>query len=219
MLRVTTVKKVTYMKKTYYLIILVFIAALALAACGGSDATIPEQPLPPPEIQFVPEDNSDSIEPPPPIRDEDNTPEETIADEPETPPVFFFKIGDTIVDLNENIKYIIAGAGEPIGVLELPSCAFDGMDRVFRYPGADLYTYPIGDDDFVYNIAFFDSTVRTAEGGIRLGLSLQDVLDAYGDDYELESGMYTFTRGLTVLEFLVDDDTVIGITYRFLVDI
>jgi len=207
------------MKKAYCLFILIIFAALALTACAESDATVPVPPLPPPEIQFVPEDKSDSNEPPSPTSNENSAPDEVITDEPQAPPVFFFKIGDTIVDLNENITYVIAGAGEPIGVLELPSCAFDGMDRVFRYPGADLYTYPVGGDDFVYNIAFFDSTARTAEGGIRLGLSLQDVLDAYGDDYELDSGMYTFTRGLTVLEFLIDDDTVIGITYRFLLDV
>jgi len=201
------------MKKLVFIIISVFLLGL-LAACGAPSSGTP---LPPPEVQWGPESPApDDTAQTNIITQPDDT---TEPDEPQTPPVFFFKIGDTVVDLNENVAYIIASAGEPIGELELPSCAFDGMDRVFRYPGADLYTYPVGDNDFVYNIAFFDDTVRTAEGAIRLGSSLQAVLDAYGDDYELDSGMYTFTRGLTVLEFLVDGDTVIGITYRFLVEI
>ena len=200
------------MKRVLLFIISAFLL-LALVACNGA----PEQPLPPPEVQWVPEPEP-NVETPQTA--EIVTPDENdVFDEPQSPQVFFFKIGDAVVDLNENITYIIERAGAPLGELELPSCAFEGMDRVFRYPGADLYTYPVGDNDFVYNIAFFDDTVRTAEGGIRLGSSLQAVLDIYGDDYELDSGMYTFTRGLTVLEFLVADDTVIGITYRYLVEI
>jgi len=199
--------------KYFTLFILISLALLVLAACGE-----PAPPLPPPEVQWVENPEAPTVTAPPPTV-EINTPDEPDVEEQQAPPVFFFKIGDTVVDLNEDITYVINAAGEPIGVLELPSCAFEGMDRVFRYPGADLYTYPVGDDDFVYNIAFFDDSIRTAEGGIRLGSSLQAVLDAYGNDYSLDTGMYTFTRGLTVLEFLVDDDTVIGITYRFLVDI
>ena len=197
------------------LVLIMTLFVFALVACGGGAS---EQPLPPPEVQWVPENTPAPAEPP--VTTEVSTPDdEETTGEPQLPPVFFFKIGDAVVDLNENITYIISRAGEPIGELELPSCAFDGMDRVFRYPGTDLYTYPVGDNDFVYNIAFFDDTVRTAEGGIRLGSSLQAVFDAYGNDYEFDSGMYTFTRGLTVLEFLVADDTVIGITYRYLVEI
>jgi len=202
------------MKKLTLLLISIFLV-YALAACGE-----PAPPLPPPEVQWVENPETVVVTAPPPSSPTINQPGDSdIADEPLASQVFFFKIGDTVVELNENITYVINGAGEPIGELELPSCAFDGMDRVFRYPGADLYTYPAGDNDFVYNIAFFDDSVRTAEGGIRLGSNLQAVFDAYGDDFELDSGMYTFTRGLTVLEFLVDGDTVIGITYRFLVEI
>jgi len=204
--------------KVFTLLIISALFVCTLAACGDSAPDTPIQPLPPPEVQYVPEDTPAPDEQP--ANDDANTPDEvTEPDEPQAPEVFFFKIGDTVVDLNKDIQHIIEQVGEPLGVLELPSCAFDGMDRVFRYPGTDLYTYPVGDDDFVYNISFFDDSVRTAEGGIRLGSGLQSVLDAYGDDYELDSGMYTFTRGLTVLEFLVADDTVIGITYRYLVEI
>jgi len=205
------------MKRAFYVAIIIVFATLALVACGDSG----RDDLPPPMVQYVPEDTPASAQQP--SGDNAETPDTSgdtdVVDEPEAPAAFFFKIGEAVVELNENITYVIADAGQPIGELELPSCAFDGMDRVFRYPGADLYTYPVGNDDFVYNIAFFDDTVRTAEGGLRLGSNLQAVLDAYGDDFSYDSGMYTFTRGLTVLEFLVADETVIGITYRFLVEI
>ena len=49
--------------------------------------------------------------------------------------------------------------------------------------------------------------------------ALQNVFDIYGEDYSYETGLYRFTRGLTVLEFLVEDDIVMGITYRLLLDL
>jgi len=108
--------------------------------------------------------------------------------------------------------------GEPLGVFEAPSCAFDGIDRIFSYPGIQIHTYPKGDDDYVHTISLRDDSVRT-QGGICLGLSPNVVVLAYGDDYELENGMYTYTRGLTTLEFFVEDDMVIGITYGLILDI
>jgi len=203
---------------------LLFITALlliVLAACGGEAEPVQESQPSTQDTENAPVPVSDSnpAESASTNDDSASADDEAADGESQEPDVFFFKIGDAVVNLNENITYVIERAGQPLGELRLPSCAFDGDDIVFSYPGANLYTYPVGDDDFVYNIALIDSTIRTAEGGIRLGSSLQDVLDAYGDDFELESGMYTFTRGLTVLEFLVVDDEVRAITYRYLVEI
>jgi len=198
------------------IILVSFLTILSITACGGSQTKKVSEPQPAPqeaESAAAPGNDPVNVEP----RQEDE-PDSSENDELQIPPVFFFKIGDVVVDMDQDIADVIDKAGEPIAVLELPSCAFEGMDRVFRYPGADLYTYPIMDDDFVYTIVFFDDSVRTAEGGIRLGSNLRDVLDAYGDDYELDSGMYTYTRGLTVLEFLVEDDIVIGIIYRLIIE-
>jgi len=205
-------------KQIFLLLILTILVTFALVACSEAEpgvSVIGGEPA-----QNAPSAPNNDSPAEPPTGDDSDTDDGSIGDdEPVTPPAFFFKIDDFIVELDSDISYVIAGAGEPIGVLELPSCAFEGMDRVFRYPGADLYTYPNGDNDFVYNIAFFDDSVHTAEGGIRLGASLQAVKDVYGEDYTFDSDMYTFTRGLTVLEFLTQNDIVIGITYRYLVDI
>ena len=209
------------MKKLPVILLVFLILSFTLAACSGEPET-PDDPNPPNGVENTPppvtSDNNDPQNPPQSGSNDPGNENGTPEVPPPEPTAFFFKIGDTVVNLNEDINNVIAGAGEPVGVLELPSCAFDGMDRVFRYPGADLYTYPVGDNDFVYNIAFFDDTIRTAEGGIRLGSSLQAVLDAYGEDYEFDAGMYKFTRGKTALSFLTDNDSVIGITYRYAVE-
>jgi len=205
-------------KRLVTMLLASFLTILTLASCSSNDLEPVADPVSPPQETDSTTSPANDNDPEPdelPSTDEITQPGD---EEPSTPPVFFFKIDDVVVDLNEDITFVLDRAGEPIGVLELPSCAFEGMDRVFRYPGADLYTYPNGDKDFVYTIVFYDDSVRTAEGRIRLGSSLQDVLEAYGNDYELDSDMYTFTRGLTVLEFLIVDNMVMGITYRFLVE-
>jgi len=134
--------------------------------------------------------------------------------DPQAPSAFSFTFRDVVIEMDDNVAYIIEKIGEPSGEFEAPSCAFDGIDRIFSYPGIQIYTYPAGATDQIHTIGFFDDSVRTSEGGIRLGSSVQSLLDAYGDNYSYETGMYKFTRGNTFLEFLTEDGTVIGITYR-----
>jgi len=122
--------------------------------------------------------------------------------------------------MDDDIANVISKIGEPLEEFEAESCAFDGIDRIFRYPGIQIYTYPKDGSDHIHTIGFFDDIIRTSEGGIRLDLPIQAALDAYGEDYRYETGMYTFTRGLTFLEFLVDDDDIIiSITYRLELDL
>jgi len=140
------------------------------------------------------------------------------SDDPEMAVDFSFKMSDHLIIMDQDINEVLAAAGEPIGVFEAPSCAFDGVDRVFGYPGLQIHTYPVGDSDHIHTISFRDDSVVTTEGGIRLGDSLQKMLDAYGTDYRHDTGMYTFTRGRTTLEFFVQDDIIMGITYGFIIE-
>ena len=180
------------MKKNIIAIIVILLILSAAAACGNGTSDTGNGTVPP-DIQ-------------------DPTP-------PQVPAVFSFKMGDILIELDEDISYIIAGLGEPMGIMEQPSCAFEGTDRIFSYPGIQIYTYPKNGADHIHTIGFFDDSVVTTEGKIRLGSNIQSVFDTYGNDYRYETGMYTFTRGKTVLEFLVSDDNIIGITYRYLLDL
>ena len=147
-------------------------------------------------------------------------PEDAVVNDEPEPAEFAFMYNDVLIKMNQNMKEVISELGEPSGYLDAPSCAFDGMDRIFSYPNIQIYTYPVGDEDFIHTIGFINDTLRTTEGGIRLGSNIDDVLNAYGDDeYEYETGMYTFKRGLTRLEFIVTDDEVRGISYRYHLDI
>ncbi|MCL2819329.1 MAG: hypothetical protein FWD38_00635 [Oscillospiraceae bacterium] len=213
------------MKKYILLTLLIMLATVIFTACNSEPDNIPDSGNPIHEAENTPpvSDNNTADNSP-----GDNNGLEAPSDgqtdagneDPAGPDVFFLVISGVEINLDENINNIIDQLGEPIvPVFEVQSCAFDGMDRIFRYPGAELYTYPSGDDDFIHTIAFYDDTIRTPEGGVRLGSKVQSVFDTYGEDYELESGMYKFKRSDTLLEFLVEDEMVIGITYRLDIEI
>jgi len=127
---------------------------------------------------------------------------------------FSFTFNDVVIEMDEDIDYIIGKLGEPRGDFPVPSCAFDGYDRIVEYPGIQIIAYPSGDSHRIFNLSFLDDSIRTTEGRIRLDSPVQAIFDAYGNDYSYESGMYRFTRGLTYLEFLTEDGYVIRITYR-----
>jgi len=189
--------------KKLCLFVLVIIFILALAACSDN------KPGDPVNTDRPPNGNSGNNTP-----DIPGTPDSGISNPPPSA-AFYFTFRNVAIEMDQDITDIIANIGEPLDIFEAQSCAFDGIDRIFRYPGIQIYTYPSGGGDHIHTIGFFDDSISTSEGGIHLGSSLQSVLNAYGNNYRHETGMYTFTRGLTFLEFLVDDNNiVIGITYR-----
>jgi len=197
------------------LVIPLILAIFALTACGdGQAVNAPEEPTPVPEQAS---NAADVTAPPDNEVPEVNTPE-PIDEEPAEEPDFALLFNDFLIEMHQDITYVISALGEPLNVFEAPSCAFDGIDRVFLYPGVQLHTYPVGDDDFIHTISIRDDSLRTTEGRVVLGSSLQTMLDAYGDEYVHETGMYTFTRGRTTLQFFIDDGIVTGITYGFIIE-
>ena len=128
------------------------------------------------------------------------------------PTGFTFATQGVVIYMDQDMAQVLEQLGEPIGVFEAPSCAFDGIDRIFRFPGVQIHTYPSGELDLVHTISIRDDSVTTMEG-IYLGSSWEDVLDAYGHDYKQDFSMFTFTLGLTTLSFFVEDGIVTGITY------
>jgi len=195
------------------ILILLILALFTLTACGNG---LPEPDPDPENGQTInePAANAPSTE--------DTTPADpnlppTDEEEPVEIPDFALKVGDFLIEMDQNINSVISALGEPQGIFVAPSCAFDGEDRIFQYPNIQIHTYPKGNNDHVHTISLRDDTIRTTEGRIYLGSSLQEMLGAYGDDYEYDNDMYKYTRGLTTLEFFVEDDIVIGITYGLII--
>lgn len=128
-----------------------------------------------------------------------------------------FKYNNVVIDMNTDAEPIVEALGEPQEYFEAESCAFKGLDKFYYYNGIELTTYPTDNKDFISSINFSDDSVSTMEG-IYLGATLQEVVQAYGEEYIEEAGLYTFTRGKSKLTFLVEDEVVTTITYLAVVD-
>jgi hypothetical protein len=182
-------------------VLILFIVLLMLAACGES--------APPPAS--VPSEASTGE-----AADlQTSAPSGNSAtDVPVNADGFVFSYNSENVYMDENISAVVEKLGDPgdDNIFEAPSCAFNGIDRIFQYPGANIHTYPENGSDFVHTINYMDDSIKTAEG-VRLGDNLDAVVAAYGSGYEEDGGYYYYYKGGTYVRFLLKDDMVIAITY------
>jgi len=200
------------------IIICTVILAVLLTACNNADVTPQETYTadPTPQTTYEPED-------------EDYQPEVENEDEPfiyctgsagnneVEPQGFSFVYNGTFIEMDQDIDYLLAQLGEPLGVFEAPSCAFDGIDRIFGFPDIQIHTYPDGETDRVHTVSFLTDNIATTSG-IALGSSVSAMLDAYGQGYEYDSGMYVFTSEGTTLSFFTDGSEVVGIIFGLIME-
>ncbi|MDR7870516.1 MAG: hypothetical protein RIN55_06645 [Tissierellaceae bacterium] len=147
-----------------------------------------------------------------------NTPVEPVnsvsedINEVELAETYVFVANGVEIAMNAEVTPVLEKLGESKEYFEAESCAFQGMERTYTYDGFELYTYEIDGVDSVASISFLDDSVKTQEG-IYLFSTLDEVLDAYGDNYEENLGLYTYVQGDSKLTFLVDNDEVVSIEY------
>jgi len=211
------VKKVT--------IALLLGVVLMMAACG-EEAVVYEPEVITPAPADTYEETPATIYDPQPTDENDNE-NNTIENgdqtyNPEllycnTPRDFALVYNGVTIQMDQDMDYLLPLLGEPLGVFEAPSCAFDGIDRIFGFAGIQIHTYPDGDLDRVHTISFLNDSITTVEG-ITLGNSWEDVLAAYGSDYEQDITMFTYTINRTTLSFFVEGDMVIGVIYGLIMD-
>jgi len=201
--------------KKLIVLCLAFALAIMLTACQEAE-TAPELQEAFTEVEAI---ANASPEPTETHEQEDNTNNEEQsgnAQEPE-PMEFIFLFRGASIHMDQAMDELLPRLGEPTGIFEAPSCAFDGIDRIFGFPGVDILTYPVGDRDLIHTINFRDDSITTTEG-IYLGSSWADVLEAYGSDYSQDVNMFQFTRGRTTLSFFLDGDMVVGIIYALIMN-
>lgn len=111
---------------------------------------------------------------------------------------------------------VIQGLGEPASYFEAPSCAFQGIDKMYTYSHFEIDTYPDGDTDKISMILFLDDLVSTPEG-VCIGMSKADMEKAYGTDYEVSSGFYRYTKDNMKLSFIIENEEITSIEYDSMV--
>ena len=133
---------------------------------------------------------------------------------PDTPDGFAFTYKG--INLYPGMKWdetVAAQLGEPISYFEAKSCVFEGIDRMYTYPGFEIDTSPDGTGaDSVTTVYLLDDSVTTPEGAY-IGCNKSLVEKLYGESFSPEENSKSYERGGTEVKFVLKDETVVSICY------
>ena len=125
---------------------------------------------------------------------------------------YVFAVGDTSIAIDAAAAPILESLGAWKDYAESPSCAFEGMDKVYTYAGFEIETYCIDNVDYIAGVRLLDDSVKTKEG-ITIGSTKEAVKDAYGEPAEESETSVSYQSGNTKLQFLLRDGAVCDIQY------
>lgn len=125
---------------------------------------------------------------------------------------YYFEYKGIKIGINDEAAPILEALGEPMHYFEAPSCAFEGMDKIYSYSGFEFTTYTKDNKDYISSIVFLDDTVTTREG-ITLNATLDDIIKAYGSEYEKSYNQFSYSDGNCVLSFILENDGVVSVEY------
>ena len=126
---------------------------------------------------------------------------------------YTFIYQDVVIEIDADAAPIIEKLGEPHSYFEAPSCAFEGIDKMYTYKSFEVDTYPTNEKDYISTIIFKDDVITTTEG-VGIGDSVDKVMEVYGEDGSNEDGMLVFEKDGMKLCFIIQDDTVASVEYR-----
>ncbi|MDR0220263.1 MAG: hypothetical protein LBI54_02530 [Lachnospiraceae bacterium] len=127
---------------------------------------------------------------------------------------YYFVYNETRVELGQPAADIVAKLGPAKDFYVYPSCAFEGDEKTYVYNGFELVTYmrDANDTDRVYSLIFWDDSVATVEG-LCIGDSYEEMVAAYGTEYEEIPSCYIYVQDGVALSFSTQDDIITSITY------
>ena len=129
---------------------------------------------------------------------------------------YVFKSGSTTIAMKAEAEPLLKALGAYKNSYEAPSCAFDGMDKIYSYNGFDLMTYSQNGKDLISGVVLRDDTVETPEG-IAIGSKAEDVKKAYGD-FEKDATSATFKSENCKLLIIFENGVVTSVQYIALVE-
>ena len=123
---------------------------------------------------------------------------------------YYFQVKDVKVEMKADAEAVLKALGSYKSSYEAPSCAFDGMDKIYSYGGYDILTYTADGKDFISGVVLRDDTVETPEG-IAIGSKLEDVKKKYNAKEE-GSSINVYSENCRLL-IIFDNGVVSSIQY------
>lgn len=113
----------------------------------------------------------------------------------------------------ENFKVDDIKNGQTPDISKVKGCAMYGFDHIYTYDDIEINANIKEDEsEVIYSVFFIGDKVSTPEG-IKIGSSVNEMLDAYGDDYDEFNGVYTYTGVGVFLTIQTNKDVVTSIEY------
>lgn len=126
---------------------------------------------------------------------------------------YVFEAGGMKIAVDADMGPIAEALGEPSSYFEEPSCAAQGIAKLYTYPGFTVETYPDGDKDLVASVILKDDTVATPEG-VDLSMTRDQVVEIYGDGGQETEGSLTYEKGGMKLRFILEGEYIAAIEYN-----
>lgn len=187
------------MKKTVG--ILLAVSLVLMAGCGKSSEKVIDR-----EILTNPAGSGEQAG-----KDASATAESSAGGKTEEAKGYVFYYKDVMISVDADMAPLLEKLGEPASYYEAPSCAFDGLDKVYTYNSFEVETYPKKEQDLVSMIVLKDDAVMTAEK-IFIGSSLEDVKKAYGEASQ-EGGALVYEKDGMKLTIMLENGAVTSIQY------
>lgn len=121
-------------------------------------------------------------------------------------------VNGTEIAIDAKAAPVLAALGKEQAYEESPSCAFEGMDKLYVYSGFRVKTYSLGGVDYIHSVELTDDSLTTPKG-LAIGAGVERVTALYGTPtVQNDSGMQ-FVFENTTLQVLMRDGFVTNIQY------
>lgn len=95
---------------------------------------------------------------------------------------------------------------------EIISCAYEGLDRIYKYENYEITTYERDGKERIQSIYLLNDMVKTEED-VKITDSYNKMIEKYSDNYVREENMYTYIQGKTALKFIIENNIITSIEY------
>lgn len=125
---------------------------------------------------------------------------------------YTFESNGVTIAVDMDIKEVVDDLGDTVNYFEQPSCAAEGIAKIYTYASYEVQTYPDKDVDRVACIILKDDNVATKEGA-DLSMTKSKIIEIYGDDYSETDTCIKYEKDGMSLQFILDGEDLLSIEY------
>lgn len=136
----------------------------------------------------------------------------TEIEEENTKDIYRFCYEGKIINLGE--KYDNEKLEEEAKCYELNN---NIVNKIYTFKKFEITTYLQDGEDKIGSIYLLDESLETEEG-IKIGDTFEKLKEKYGEDFYNMESTYTYKKEKTSINFIVIDNYVVSIEYKYLID-